>query len=339
MDTNPMQAKTIDSLNIGLILLSLILAIKLPFELFLFSYAFLGPLHYLTEINWLKSKSFFIRKQNGILILLLLTFLISIPILLKLPMLADFTGSFWPAECSKTLTDQTNLMILTALLFAIGIIHFDKWVAILLFLAGSLAASILILKFIPVSNVLVGLFIPTLIHIYVFTLLFMIFGAINHRTTPGILAILLLMLCPVIVFNLQIDTAAYPLSESTKANFSSSNLDGLNVQIANFFGQLENGHFNLISPVGIKIQIFLAFCYTYHYLNWFSKTSIIGWNKAISKPGFYLILVLWLASVGLYCYDYKTGLMALFFLSFLHVILEFPLNMMSIRGIYRKIAG
>ncbi len=230
-------------------------------------------------------------------------------------------------------------MILTALLFAIGIIHFQRWGAILLFLAGSLAASILILQYIPISNVLVGLFIPTLIHIYVFTLLFMIFGTLNHTTTPGVLAIVLLILCPFIIFNLPIDTAAYTLSESTKANFSNSNLDGLNVQIADFFGQLENGHFNLISPLGIKIQIFLAFCYTYHYLNWFSKTSIIGWNKAISKPGFYVILIFWLASAGLYCYDYKTGLMALFFLSFLHVILEFPLNIVSIRGIYRKIAG
>lgn len=81
-----MQAKTIDSLNIGLILLSLILAIKLPFELFLFSYAFLGPLHYLTEINWLKSKSFFIRKQNGIVILLLLTFLSLLHVILEFPL-------------------------------------------------------------------------------------------------------------------------------------------------------------------------------------------------------------------------------------------------------------
>ena len=36
--------------------------------------------------------------------------------------------------------------------------------------------------------------------------------------------------------------------------------------------------------------------------------------------------VLWLASVGLYAYDYATGLAALFFLSIVHVFLEFPLD-------------
>jgi hypothetical protein len=34
-------------------LLSLGLAICLSFEVFLFSYAMLGPLHYLTAFNWL----------------------------------------------------------------------------------------------------------------------------------------------------------------------------------------------------------------------------------------------------------------------------------------------
>ena len=54
-----MNAKKIDILNVALVIMSLFIAIKLPFELFLFSYAFLGPLHYLTEINWLHKKKYF----------------------------------------------------------------------------------------------------------------------------------------------------------------------------------------------------------------------------------------------------------------------------------------
>lgn len=34
-----------------------------PFELFVFSYAVLGPLHYLTEISWLHDRNFF--AQSG----------------------------------------------------------------------------------------------------------------------------------------------------------------------------------------------------------------------------------------------------------------------------------
>src|ERR1043165_9571235 len=38
---------------------SCVAAFVLPFELFLFSYAVLGPLHYLTEISWLHKRQYF----------------------------------------------------------------------------------------------------------------------------------------------------------------------------------------------------------------------------------------------------------------------------------------
>ncbi|MBC7891250.1 MAG: hypothetical protein H7Y12_03480, partial [Sphingobacteriaceae bacterium] len=52
-------AKTIDGVNIALLLFSCVLAFVIPFELFLFSYAVIGPLHYLTEINWLHNRKVF----------------------------------------------------------------------------------------------------------------------------------------------------------------------------------------------------------------------------------------------------------------------------------------
>jgi len=41
----------------------------------------------------------------------------------------------------------------------------------------------------------------------------------------------------------------------------------------------------------------------------------------------------WVGSVGLYYYDYHVGLIVLFLLSFMHVLLEFPLNVASVIGI------
>ena len=63
-----MKSKTIDHINIWLLIFSFAIAIYLPFELFLFSYAFLGPLHYLTEINWLDDKTYFLKSKNKIFI-------------------------------------------------------------------------------------------------------------------------------------------------------------------------------------------------------------------------------------------------------------------------------
>jgi hypothetical protein len=62
--------------NIGLMLLSAVLAFILPFELFLFSYAVLGPLHYLTEIGWLHKKNYFTKGKYDFVFLSVLCVLV-----------------------------------------------------------------------------------------------------------------------------------------------------------------------------------------------------------------------------------------------------------------------
>ena len=81
---------------------------------------------------------------------------------------------------------------------------------------------------------------------------------------------------------------------------------------------------------------FIAFANTYHYLNWFSKTEVIKWHQ-VPRKQLLTVLLLWVASVALYAYDYYVGLVALYFLSMLHVLLEFPLNYRSFIGIYEEI--
>jgi len=85
------------------------------------------------------------------------------------------------------------------------------------------------------------------------------------------------------------------------------------------------------STIGIMLMRFIAFAYMYHYLNWFSKTEVIRWHK-VPKIRFAAVLLIWLSACGLYAYNYALGLSFLFFLSFTHVLLEFPLNMVSIVG-------
>ncbi len=51
--------------NIGLMIVSCVAAVLFPFELFLFSYAVLGPLHYLTEISWLHERNYFTEAKPG----------------------------------------------------------------------------------------------------------------------------------------------------------------------------------------------------------------------------------------------------------------------------------
>src|SRR6266550_9456245 len=55
----------VNYLNVGLMIVSCVLAYLIPFELFLFAYAVLGPLHYLTEISWLHDRKYFVEAKRA----------------------------------------------------------------------------------------------------------------------------------------------------------------------------------------------------------------------------------------------------------------------------------
>src|SRR5207237_1302776 len=59
-------------INIGLMIVSCMISFFVPFELFLFSYGVLGPLHYLTEIGWLHKKNYFTRGKYDFVFLVAL---------------------------------------------------------------------------------------------------------------------------------------------------------------------------------------------------------------------------------------------------------------------------
>src|ERR1700720_2040252 len=63
----------LDCTHLALMLAALVLAFALPFELVVFSYAVLGPAHYLTEISWLHERSYFLPHRLLAVALLIAT--------------------------------------------------------------------------------------------------------------------------------------------------------------------------------------------------------------------------------------------------------------------------
>jgi hypothetical protein len=59
----------------------------------------------------------------------------------------------------------------------------------------------------------------------------------------------------------------------------------------------------------------------------------------VPKKRFIAVIILWVISLALYGYSYAIGLQWLFFLSFSHVLLEFPLNFVSIAGVGKELAS
>lgn len=333
-----MNTKEIDILNVILIIVSLTLAFSIPFQLFIFSYAILGPLHYLTEINWLREKNYFIKEVRWMWLFLISAFVFSVPFFLNLPIFSNLVEPTVKKQIASGIIGYSDEMLLISLLFAIGLIYFKNKITLALFLVGSTVFSVLLLNYFPTIAIATLVFVPTVIHVYIFTFLFMVYGYLNSKSTAGMIAIVLLILAPFIIMMSKINLMEYAnVPESVRNSYDGSNFNRLNMRISQLFLSKEDGEFVFFSVMGIKIQIFVAFAYTYHYLNWFSKTSIIKWDKGISRSKLITILSIWAVSVGLYLYNFKIGFIVLSFLSLIHVFFEFPLNITSIKGIALKI--
>jgi len=338
MKPDAANTKSVDLLNIGLIFVSLVAAFKVPFHLFLFSYAVLGPLHYLTEINWLGEKSYFVKERKWVSVFVLMAILFSLPAFFQLPT-TTMQKQFADANEMIKLNKELILSVVSfSILFAVTLVYVRKWQNVVLLTILNLAAIAAVLTLHLFSFAFVAVFVPTIFHVYFFTLLFMLYGTMKSRNTAGYVACAFLLLCPLIIWKNPIAIENYAISESVQRVFLKSSFQNVTTSMAAALGISNKGEmFQLLSEEGIRIQIFIAFCYTYHYLNWFSKTSIIGWGRNISRKRFALVVGIWIISVCLYWYDYQIGLTALLIMSMTHVFFEFPLNVQSIQGVFQGI--
>ncbi len=309
----------INYINIGLMLVSCVLAFILPFELFLFSYAVLGPLHYLTEIGWLHKKSYFTKGKYDFV---------------ALGFLCVLVFYFSMVKPARTETLVPNIIALGVLFACIFVFIKDN-----LYRAALCTLALIGLAVAKTGSsyfMWIGIFLPTIIHVFIFTWAFMLYGVLKNKSLSGYLSIIALLLIAFSFFIIKAPGLQYQVSEYVGSSY---NLFGLlNKYLIRFFGLTteftSSGNTIFNTNAGFIVMRFIAFAYTYHYLNWFSKTSVIKWHQ-VPKKALGITLALWAFSVAIYIYDYSIGLKALYFLSFLHVFLEFPLNVTSFQGIVK----
>lgn len=288
--------RRLDAVHLGLMCLALALAYLVPFELLLLSYVVLGPAHYLTEISWLHDRKYFLPHP-------------SIPLLLCI---VGVTAAF--------ITDG----------YWFGVAFWVTFVACAIFAAGTAmqsmiwlmaAAALTILVLAPGSNfIILATLLPTLIHVSLFTLVFMVLGAWRAGSRgQALLVAAYLASIALIVALPPSDATAVPLFAEAARDYFGGVAPALG-RVIGFPKLTLDGRF-----AGL-----LAFVYTYHYLNWFIKAEITGW---FDMPKIRLIAVgaASAASTALYFYDYALGFIVLLMLSLLHVVLEFPLNTIALR--------
>ena len=334
----------VNYLNVGLMLVAAGLAFWLPFQLFLFVYAVLGPAHYLTEISWLHDRGYFTTGKYDHLFLVGLSFLVTLCVF-----------NVIPGTPPVSATVLTLVAFGAALVFALVRNRWGRAFGISTVVVVSILAADL-----PSVDSVFRIFLPTLIHVSIFTGALILIGALRSRSLSGLLSLLVFLAAPVTFLYALPARTNYAVSRYVQAAYGYLTNDGtftdgfigLNHQLLTIFSLHDFGQpgadisafvrgvnaYLYGHPVALSVMAFIAFAYTYHYLNWFSKTSIIRWHH-IPRARTIAVVLVWLASVALFAYDYRVGLQWLFFLSFTHVALEFPLNHLTFVGIGREIGG
>jgi hypothetical protein len=331
-----METSNVEKLNIFLILISAIAAFIFPFELFLFSYIVLGPLHYLTELYWLKERNFFTVKKIDKSILIAASILIFI---------ISIIGTLWsyiqflnPSLLSFFVTYYyygLSFIVIFSLSFSlIQTEFFSKYKLLKKILICLLNASVI--SSFTGLKLFFAVIITTLVHVFIFTLLFIWIGAIKSNSFYAKFSLYLYLLLVALLFLLPSFEPIFKLKDWVIGIFNASNFNFTHSTFNKLFSKSQD--FSFQNPWSIKLQRFIAFAYTYHYLNWFSKVEIIGWHKLELKK-IILILSIWITALSLYSINYTLGFTSLLFLSILHVIMEFPLNSLTIKNIFHHYTG
>ncbi len=308
------------NVNSLLVIITFALVIAIPFELFLFAYAFIGPIHYLSEIAWLDKKNYFINSRIQRNFFVFLAFFVAILFLIKF-----FSDNFVRIYFSKFYIDKfiTSFIFITFSIAGILALCQDSSKKFIILLTSVILLT-LILRGIFLYEIFFSILLTSIIHVWLFTAIFMINGTISSRSKYELITLIIFLFCSLAIFF--IDNNNYKISQFAYNELSSGNITGINTLLSDIFSFKQRNSFNANN----NVQSFITFAYTYHYLNWFSKAKIIKWHK-LSRPKILALTSFYLLVLGFYFIDYRTGFLITIFLSMAHVFLEFPLNFLSFR--------
>lgn len=281
-------------LNLLAIFVCALLAHLFPEATFLGAYAILGPAHYLTEISWLHDRKYFVGRP-GLWITVALVVLMVMLVRPHTPAAAGLLFALIGGLIASGIAMPFSMMALTvigsAFVGSAGVIF--GWVAV----------------------IAVAILIPTLLHVFAFTAMFMVNGALRTRRWIDWLPPLALALA----------TASFLLLPTVDLGHGRF-LNTVTQGFSNLFAQLSGPG----RSIELRLVGFVGFAYAYHYANWFLKTGLLGWHR-VSQWRLVMIASAWLVMMYAYTQDILLGLLISLPLSLGHVLLELPLNVMTAR--------
>jgi hypothetical protein len=297
------------------LLVSGVAAAFAPVQVFLLAYIVLGPFHYLTEVEWLRSRDFYI--QRGVV---------------SPRMYGALAGVLALAGAADYLLLRGLGYWIMGLLMLLSL---SVWISNRYVLMAIAVAGVVTKVFSPGLVFLIAVGVPTLVHVFFFTWIFMTNGAIRSRdagprrwVNPGLmLAITAALVVAPMHYGalggrwLRMEAVSFgPLVQVVAARLHHT----VTIHAGTMDGNIA------ADPLVAGVLRVFAFAYLFHYLNWFGKKDLLGWHR-ISGRTWAVIGVLYAASLSLYGWNFKVGFMVANFLSLLHVLMEFPLDWTALR--------
>ena len=169
-----------DTVHFGLMLAAFGLSYLLPFELVLLSYVVLGPAHYLTEISWLHNRGYFLPHRG-----------IALGLFVVACAASFLASAFW-----------FGVVVWTAFIVCALLAGARTALQGMVLVMAALVATAVLYNHGP-GFAIIGILLPTLVHVSLFTFIFMVLGAIRSRSPAQfalaagyVVAILAILLVP-----------------------------------------------------------------------------------------------------------------------------------------------
>jgi len=289
------------------------LAAAAPLHVFLLAYIVLGPFHYLTEVAWLRRKDFYF--SDG-----------------ALP-----GWAYGALSAGLALAGAADFILRRGVGYWMNggllLLSLSVWVRNRYVLLAIAAAGIVVKVLSPGAVLFVGVILPTLVHVFFFTWIFMMSGALRAGADGG-----RRWVNPVLMLGIPLALLVAPLHYHAPGalwqRMEAVSFGGLHHTVAGFLHRavpLAGPAGDLTAdPVFAGVLRVFAFAYLFHYLNWFGKTELLGWHRIPART-WSVIGVLYAVSVGLYLWNFTVGFLVANFLSLLHVLMEFPLDWRALR--------
>ena len=281
-----------------------------PLQVFLLAFAFLGPIHYLTEIAWLRKKKFYFDKG-----------MVSSRIYVVLAAAMVVVGLLGPLLKHDLSVWVVGLLLLLSL---------TVWVRNAYAVLVIAIAAVVTGFFLRTWVYFIAVMVPTLVHVFFFTWTFMVSGALRDKRET-----LVKWLNPILLLAIPFVIAFLPMHYAEPSGIwlrgEALTFAAIHQKLAgDLRGTLILNGKLLNDPVAAGLLRLFAFVYLFHYLNWFAKTELLQWHK-VSRRGWVVIGAAYTVLLGVYAWSFRLGFLLATFLSLLHVLLEFPLNWHTLR--------